>query len=540
MKDKKTRRLQDRALGFKQTIDTEEANQIPGQAPLSSLSRKFPRPADDGIIVCPVGGVGRIGMNMTLYGFAGKWIMVDAGSAFAKDVEGVGGIMPDPKSLAAILPHLEALLVTHAHEDHIGAIHHLWPTIKCPIYATPFAIELLRGRLAQKGTQNEVKFKAFKPGDTLSVGPFTVQTVPITHSTPECVSMAISTKIGTIMHTGDWKLDPDPLIGTLTDIDALKAIGDRGVLALLCDSTNAEREAGITSESDVARNMEHVFRTRRGAIVISCFATNVARLAAIGQAASATGRKVALAGRSLETTEAAARAVGLIDDTFPFLADVKHLKGLEPHEMVIVCTGTQGEERAALAKLARRENWRLPEIGSGDTVIHSARAIPGNEEPIEAMMALFRKRGIEVLMGAADDKALHVTGHASRGELQTMYGLIRPKFAIPVHGEPSHMTAHAKLAMECGVAASTLSEEGDVLRVTRTGVQKIAQVKITHLAVLESLGENLVAWDLARNAPVQKKQAKPAAAKRANRARRQNPKPPIFAKPQQPNNARAA
>ncbi len=481
---------------------------------------------------------------MTLYGFAGRWIMVDAGSAFAKDVDGVGGIMPDPVSLAPILPHLDALLVTHAHEDHIGAIHHLWPTIKCPIYATPFASELLKGRLAQKGAQGRVKFKTFKPGDTLSVGPFRVQTIPITHSTPECVSMAISTKIGTILHTGDWKLDPDPLVGPVTDMDRLKAIGDRGVLAMLCDSTNAEREAGITSEADVARNMEHVFRTRRGTIVISCFATNVARLVAIGRAAAATGRKVALAGRSLETSEAAAHAVGLIDDSLPFLADVKHLKGLERHEMVIVCTGTQGEERAALAKLARRENWRLPEIGKGDTVIHSARTIPGNEEPVETMMALFRDRGVEVLMASADGKALHVTGHASRGELQTMYGLIRPKFAIPVHGEPSHMAAHAKLATDCGVSAATLSEEGDILRVTQAGVQKTAHIRLKHLAVLESpegsLHDSLVQWDLRKNAPVAKRQGKSGTVKKAPRIRQRPAKPPFSAKRPQREAARAA
>jgi ribonuclease J len=486
-----------------------EAHRTPEQqrrgtaAPINFPSRRFPRPAEDGILVCPVGGVGRIGMNWTLYGYAGRWILVDAGSVFAKDLDGVGAVMPDPKCLQAVLPHLDALLVTHAHEDHVGAIHHLWPDqVKCPVYATPFATEILKERLARKRAQGQVKFNVFKPGDSFSVGPFSVRTVPITHSAPECVAMAITTKVGTIFHTGDWKLDPDPVLGEPTDLKLLQQVGDSKVLAMLCDSTNAEREADVQAEGEVARNLEAVFRTRRGLIVVSCFASNVARLAAIGRAAAATGRKVALAGRSLQRCEDAARAVGLLNDSHPFLTDVKHLRGLDPHEIVLVCTGTQGEDRAALAKLSRGDDDRLPEVGPGDTVIHSARAIPGNEEAIETVMSKFRERGVEVLMGEGDGLTLHVSGHASRNELRTMYGLIQPRFAIPVHGDPSHMKAHAALALECGAREAFLTEEGDVLRVTRRGAQRVARVEIKHLCTLEDAGETLVPFDKRMNSPI--------------------------------------
>jgi len=458
-------------------------------------AQRFPIPGDDGILVCPVGGVGRIGMNWTLYGHAGRWILVDAGSAFVKNATENGCFMPDPRSLRDVLPRLDGLLVTHAHEDHIGAIHHLWPRIGCPIFATPFAATLLKGRLAEKGAQGKAGFRIFKPGDSFKVGPFSIETVPITHSVPECVAMAIETKAGRIFHTGDWKFDPDPLLGNPTDFDRLKRVGDRGVLAMLCDSTNAERDARISSESEVAANLAEVFRTRRGKIAISCFATNLARLTAICRAARMTGRKVALAGRSLEKAEAAGAEVGLLDDRHVILSDSRHLKGLDPHEILLVCTGTQGEERAALAKLARGENWRLPDIGPGDTVIHSARAIPGNEAAIEEVMKRFRARHVEVLMGLDGDKPLHVTGHASRGELKTMYELIRPQFAIPVHGEAAHLAAHGALSLECGARTATLTEEGDVLRVTRNGVERVTKIRIRHLAALESSGEKLVPFE---------------------------------------------
>ncbi|MGH6881038.1 ribonuclease J [Hypericibacter sp.] len=434
-------------------------------------------------------------MNWTLYGHAGRWILVDAGSAFVKNANENGCFMPDPRSLRDVLPRLDGLLVTHAHEDHIGAIHHLWPRIGCPIFATPFAATLLKSRLAEKGAQGKAKFRIFKPGASFKVGPFSIETVPITHSVPECVGMAIETKAGRIFHTGDWKFDPDPLLGNPTDFARLKRVGDKGVLAMLCDSTNAEREAGISSEAEVAKNLAEVFRTRRGKIAISCFATNLARLTAICRAARMTGRKVAIAGRSLEKAEAAGLEVGLLDDRHSILSDSRHLKGLDPHEIVLVCTGTQGEERAALAKLARGENWRLPDIGPGDTVIHSARAIPGNEAAIEEVMRLFRARHVEVLMGLDGDKPLHVTGHASRGELKTMYELIRPQFAVPVHGEDAHLKAHGALALECGARTATLTVEGDVLRVTRKGVEQVTKIRIRHLAALESSGEKLVPFE---------------------------------------------
>jgi len=444
-------------------------------------------------------------MNWTLYGHAGRWVLVDAGSTFApRDVEGVEAIFPDPRSLRAILPNLEALIVTHAHEDHIGAIHRLWPGLRVPIYATPFATALISSRIRESGNMGRVRLRTYRPGDTLKIGPFSVQTIKVAHSAPECVALAFHTaNAGTILHTGDWKLDPQPMIGAPTDVDALRALGDKGVLGMVCDSTNADRDGSITSESDVARGMQAVFAASRGMTVVTCFSTNVARIASVARAAAATGRKVALSGRSLIRAEQAARETGLLDGVPEFLHDVRHLQGLDRREMALLCTGSQGEANAALGRLASGDDWRLPPLQSGDVVVHSARIIPGNETDVTEIFSMLEARGARVLREEFEGMPLHVTGHATAGEVAAMYALVRPRFAIPVHGEKNHLDAHAAIARDAGVRDVVIAGEGDVFRVSRRKVERIASVKIDLLAALSrEHGPRFVPWNQDEQRPV--------------------------------------
>jgi ribonuclease J len=474
------------------------------------VSRRFPRPGNDSILVCPVGGVGQIGMNWTLYGYAGKWILVDAGSAFApRDVDGVDAIFPDPRSLRSILPNLSALIVTHAHEDHIGAIHRLWPALGAPILATPFAAKLIGNRLTEARTRSKVSLSTFNPGETLNVGPFSIQTVRMTHSVPECVSLSISTPSGTVFHSGDWKLDADPVIGRPTDIEALRQIGRKGVLGMVCDSTNADRRGPSTSERDVANTLPAIFRDTKGMVVLTCFATNVARIASFARAAAASGRQIGMAGRSLMNTEQAARECGLLDGVPEFLHDVRHLKGLDHREMALICTGSQGETNAAIGRLAAGDDFRLPAIQPGDAVIHSARAIPGNEDDINEILGTLAARGATIIRESYNGGPVHVTGHAVANELEAMYGYIRPRFAIPVHGEASHLAAHEKIARAAGVHDIGIASEGDVWRVSRRRIEKVATVKIDLLAALDRNGGNrMVPWDVESQTPVLSRKVK--------------------------------
>jgi len=452
---------------------------------LPKTRNSFPRPGKDSMLICTLGGVGQIGMNWTLYGHDGRWILVDAGSAFPpRDVDGVEAIMPDIEMLRPILPDLSGLIVTHAHEDHIGAIHRLWPTINCPIYATPFAGEVISHRLWEAGTREQVRMKRFLPGGTFRVSGFTIKAVRTTHSVPECVGLAINTPVGTVFHSGDWKFDPHPLIGKPTDIGALQEIGRAGVLAMVCDSTNADRSGAETTERDVAVAMERVLRRTSGMVVVSCFSTNIARIASIATAANRTGRVAALAGRSLVNNEHAARKVGLLDGVPNFLASARHLRGLDKKEMVLVCTGSQGEGNAALARLAFDPGHALPQLGPGDAVVHSARVIPGNEEGLYAVLDAFRARGVDVLQGSFAGKPLHVTGHAVAEEIDRMYGYIKPRFAIPVHGESRHLELHAGIARRAGVADVAVGQEGAVWSVNAMGIELAASVPMRLVAEL--------------------------------------------------------
>ena len=456
------------------------------QLPPLRLLQRLPRPRATEILVVPVGGLGRIGMNWTLYGHDGSWILVDAGIAFPdSDDAGVDVLIPDPETLRRVVGRIDALVVTHAHEDHIGAIRHVFPReITCPIWATPFAAAAISRRLEEAGTLDEADIRHFPVGGALRIGPFAIRSIRLTHSVPEAVALAIATPAGTVLHTGDFKLDPEPLIGLPTDLDAIRAVGDAGLLALVCDSTNAERDLPVTSEAQVRDSFRTLFASRPGIVVVCCFGTNVVRAASACDAAAWSGRQVALTGRSLRSHTETAERLGILEP-LDMLAEPSHLRGLDRREMALVCTGTQGEENAALARLARGKDWRLPELGLGDTVIMSASVIPGNEAAVERVLEPLRARGVEILTqsSVADGLLVHVSGHAGRAELATMHRHARPRFVIPVHGTEAHLRAHAALALDCGAEAAQVAADGAVMAVSASGIKLVGRVAIPVIGI---------------------------------------------------------
>lgn len=448
-----------------------------------------PVPGRDEIIFLPLGGCSRIGMNMALYGHDGKWLIVDAGVAFMGDeAPGVDAIMADPRFIEERMADVVGLVVTHAHEDHIGAIHHLWPRLQCPIHASPFAAHVIRERLKETGSLRDVRLRTFDIGDTLRLGPFEVETIAVTHSIPEPMALAIRTPAGTVLHTGDWKFDPEPLVGRTVDLDALKRLGDEGVLAMTCDSTNADVEGSTASEASAAVGLREVFAGRKGAIAVTGFASNVARMKAVALAAAANDRRVVLAGRSMLRMEKAARACGYLNDVPEFMG-VQEASWTDRRNLVLLCTGSQGEERAALSRIARNDHRDLW-LERGDTAVFSARAIPGNEEGIGAVQDHLRAMGVEVVTPA--DAPVHVSGHPKRDDLRRMYALVRPRFAVPVHGTVEHLEAHARLARACGVERAVVPEDGDIVRLAAAGSAVVGRVEPRRLAFD---GRNLLPWD---------------------------------------------
>lgn len=458
-----------------------------GSSPSMPLQRRgtvqrWPIPREDEVLVVPIGGLGRIGMNWTLYGHDGRWILVDAGVGFPEEQDrgDVDAWIPDPAALAPILGKLDALIVTHAHEDHIGGIDRVFPhAINCPIWATPFAAALIARRLDEAGVLDEVEIRTFPVGASFRAGTFDVQSIAVTHSIPEPVALALRTRAGTVVHTGDWKLDPNPLIGEPTDLAAFRALGDEGVLAMIGDSTNAHRELPETSEIHVREAFRRLFASRDGTVVISCFSSNVARLASAAVAADEARRKIAVAGRSLRSNEETADQLGLLDGIPQFLAEPSHLKGLDRRECAMVCTGTQGEENAALARMARGDR-RLPTLEKGDTVVMSSRVVPGNEEAVERVASALRALGVEVLQAGdlVEGFPVHVSGHAGARELRTMHELLRPRFAIPVHGEDHHLKAHAAIALSLGAKQAPILRDGDILAATHSGLRHLGTLRV--------------------------------------------------------------
>ena len=407
----------------------------------------------------PLGGTGEIGMNLNLYRCNGKWLAVDCGIGFGgSENPEVEIMMPDPGFIAERRDRLVGLVITHAHEDHIGAVPHLWSQLRCPIFATPFASVVLKRKLGEAGILNEVKIHTVPPGASFDLAPFALQFIPVSHSIPEAQALVLRTPHGVILHTGDWKLDPEPLIGKPTDEAAFARLGEEGVLAMVCDSTNAMVDGTSGSESEVREHLRTLIGELEGRIAVTCFASNVARVESIALAARDAGRRVALVGRSLRNIEAAARECGYLAGVPPFLSE-DGANSLDDDEVLIIVTGSQGEPRSALARIAVDTHQSIA-LGEGDTVIFSSRQIPGNERAIMTVQDGLVRRGVRVITD--DDQPVHVSGHPAREEMRTLYRLVRPKYAIPTHGEWRHLSAHAELARSCG-ASPIMLEDGDVL-----------------------------------------------------------------------------
>ena len=413
-----------------------------------------------GFIFVPLGGTGEIGMNFNLYGCDGAWLAVDCGIGFSgPDMPETEILLPDPAFIVEQRDALLGIVVTHVHEDHIGGIARLWPQLRCPVFATPFAAAVIRRKLDEAGLKREVKLNVIPCGGSFELGPFQLRYLAMTHSTPESQALALTTRYGTVLHTGDWKFDPSPMIGGLSDEAGLQALGDAGVLAIVSDSTNATVEGHSGSELDVKKSLEVLLMDLPGRVAVTCFASNIARVASIIEAGVTAGRHVALIGRSLGNYIAAAQEAGYLQDAPDFIPE-KAIGSIPDDSLLLVVTGSQGEPRAALARIAADTHPHAV-LGGGDTVIFSSRVIPGNERAIATVRDGLARRGVNVITD--DDEFTHVSGHPAREELRKLYKLVRPQYVIPTHGTWRHLSTHAALAEEEGIA-TVLVENGDVLQ----------------------------------------------------------------------------
>jgi ribonuclease J len=444
----------------------------PGKAPV-------PRNDPGGLLFVPLGGTGEIGMNFNLYGCDGAWIAVDCGMGFAgPEAPEAELLLADPTFIAARREALRGLIITHAHEDHIGGVARLWPQLRCPVYATPFTAALLRRKLNEAGLGREVKLHIIPPGGAFELAPFSLRFIRMTHSTPEAQALAITTSYGTVLHTGDWKFDPHPLVGALADIAGLEALGDAGVLAMISDSTNATVDGHSGSERDVQKSLNALVGDLPGRIAVTCFASNIARVSTVVEAGIAAGRHVALVGRSLGNYVAAAQEAGYLAHLPDFIPE-EDIGAIPEDNLLLLVTGSQGEPRSAMARIAA-DTHRYAVLGEGDTAIFSSRMIPGNEKAIAAVQDALVRRGVDVITD--DDELTHVSGHPARDELIKLYKLVRPKYLVPTHGEWRHLSAQAALAEEEGLTAIRL-ENGDMLRLAPGIPEVIDSVPTGRLAI---------------------------------------------------------
>ena len=434
------------------------------------------RPSDE-LVFAPLGGVGEIGMNLAVYGFGDEhrrqWIAVDFGVAFADDaLPGVDLIMPDIRYLVEERRNVLGLVLTHAHEDHFGALLDLWPRLKLPVYATPFTAALLQAKLEGEPGAPEIPVNIVPLGGRFTLGPFDIELVSMAHSIPESNGLIIRTPLGSVLHSGDWKIDPTPVIGPPTDEAKLRALGNEGCLALIGDSTNAFREGRSPSEADVAKSLAELVRSAPARVAVTTFASNVARLRAVAQAAATCEREVVLVGRAMERIAQVARETGYLDGIKEFRS-VDIYGHLPPDKVLALCTGSQGEPRAALSRIAQDDH---PDVAfsRGDRVIFSSRAIPGNEKAVTRVINGLVDQGIEVITDRTH--LVHVSGHPRVDELRDMIGWVRPQILIPVHGEALHMAEHAEVARRAGVPKVVLCRDGELLRLAPGDPTKIDEV----------------------------------------------------------------
>ena len=416
------------------------------------------------LVFCALGGLGEIGMNAALYGFGPpqrrKYIMVDCGLSFAgPDLPGVDLLLPDLTFVEKIRQDLLGLIITHAHEDHIGAVADLWPNLRCRVFATRFATGLLNAKHANDMSLSKLDVETVPVGGSIKLGPFDVEFIPVAHSIPESCALAIRTPLGTVLHSGDWKIDPTPTMGPPTDEARLTALGDEGVLALVCDSTNILRDGESPSEKEVAANLQKLIAEAPGRVVVTTFASNVSRLRAVSDAAAATGRSVIIGGRAMERTIGVARECGFLDGVPPFFSTERYAS-LDRDRTVLLATGSQGEPRAALARMSQ-DDYGDVRLAPGDRVIFSSRTIPGNEREVGKIINGLVAQGVEVITDRTH--MVHVSGHPRRAEVAKFYGWVRPRIAVPAHGEPLHLAEHASFARSLGVPKVVKARNGDMV-----------------------------------------------------------------------------
>ena len=441
--------------------------------------------SEDELVFLPLGGSNEIGMNFNLYGYgpphARKWIVVDVGVTFGdQTTPGVEIILPDPSYIEDYADDIIAIVLTHAHEDHIGAMGWLWPRLRAPIYATPFTAFLLREKMRDAGCLKDADITEVPMGGSIDLGPFQVTLVTLTHSIPEPNGLAIRTPLGTILHTGDWKIDPDPILGESTDIEALTALGDEGVLAMVCDSTNVFVDGHAGSEAEVRVAMTSLIKGLKGKVAVACFASNVARMHTVIKAAQMADRRVCLVGRSMHRMAAAAKSVGMFNDIAPFVSDAE--AGFFPEDKILyLCTGSQGEARAALFRIADGTHQHVS-FGPGDHCIFSSRVIPGNEIPIRNLQNKLSGAGVR-LYTERDHPGIHVSGHPCRDELKQMYQWARPQIAVPTHGERRHLLEHLAFAKDLQVPQGVAPRNGDMVRLAPGRAEIIDEVPAGRLYV---------------------------------------------------------
>ena len=420
----------------------------------------------DELVFAPLGGVGEIGMNLSVYGLGNRhqrsWLAVDLGVFFGDEehLPGIDLIMPDVRFLEAERQNLMALVLTHAHEDHFGAIIDLWPKLQCPIYATRFSAALFEAKCAAERNPPKIPVTVVPSGGRVDIGPFNVEFIPVAHSIPESHTLAIHTEAGTVLHTGDWKIDPTPIIGEPTNERRLRELGEEGVLALIGDSTNATRDGRSPSEAEVAKTIIELVKQAKGRVAVTTFASNVGRIKAVADAAKAADREVVVIGRAMNRVVQVARETGYLNGVQNFRSTDVY-GHFPPDKVLALCTGSQGEPRAALARIANDDHPEVT-LNRGDCVIFSSRTIPGNEKAVGSIVGNLISQGVEIITDSTH--LVHVSGHPRRDELRDLIAWTRPKLLIPVHGESLHLHEHAKLARAAGVPRVLVCRNGDLVK----------------------------------------------------------------------------
>lgn len=435
----------------------------------------------------PLGGSGEIGMNMNLYHYGGKWLIADMGAMFGDDMTplGVEVTMPDPKFIEKLADKIVGCVITHGHEDHIGAIPWLWPKLRCPVFATPLTASMIHRKLEDASLHHQVPMNIVQPASSVQIGPFNVTWQPMTHSIPESQALVIRTKLGTIFHTGDWKFDPSPLVGPPPDFVSLQRIGDENVLAIVGDSTNALEEGSSGSEFDVRQSLLKLVTgiDTPGSVFTTCFSSNYARLETLALAAQQSGRKACLLGRSLNTNFDIATHSGYLHSMQGKngVVSIDECLSLPPNERFFICTGCQGEPSSALHRLSEGTH-PLVTTGPGDVVIFSSRTIPGNENTVSRITNSLLQRGVRIIVDD-EETTTHVSGHPCRAELRRLIALIRPRMLLPVHGEFRHLEEHSKLAKICDVPESAIPSNGNVFKLAPGPLEKMFDVPSGYLCI---------------------------------------------------------